>query len=505
MSLGVWVKQGVIIPPTTSDLNGGVFFSGTSNGVVLYEGNAQILSGTVFKMWFMGGDNLYYAESVDGLSWTRLATALFTNAGLPGIFKNGSAYYLYISSNPTSPPQAIAVYTSSDGINWTLQTATGLVVGGGGAFDSDNVQYLTPFTQVLGVWQATYSTQKSGHLPAVGIATSNDLIHWTNGSTALISDCGSPNPHKVGSTYYVWGGYIQPNVASGTDPAGTDGCRSQSTDLATWTSPLVTLPRSRTNEGAGTVGGALAPQCLVEANGLTYNFYTGTPHEDTGTGYQIMCAIAPMALNALVATQEGEAVSGIPKQLATDNFTRANENPLSDGGNWSSAVFTALQVVSNQCEPATNGSEGLAEWVGNAWPNNQYSSVTVQAIESGGEIRVVGRAQDNTVGGGYYFAQILGIGSTNAKLFRVIDGTFTQLGSTFPLTVTAGDTFTLQCQGGTISLWRNGSMLFFVSDGVIINGNTGLAMASVSAVGNTRASLWAGGIFASGYSYAFES
>ena len=40
-------------------------------------------------------------------------------------------------------------------------------------------------------------------------------------------------------------------------------------------------------------------------------------------------------------------------QVATDNFNRANEAPLSDGGNWSAGYLgggTGLAVVSDACE-----------------------------------------------------------------------------------------------------------------------------------------------------------
>src|SRR6266576_222536 len=104
--MGVWTTQGVIITPTTADLNGGVFFGGTSNGDVLYDTNPQLIAanpdGKVFKIWFMGGDDLYYAESQTAQpgSWTRRATAILTNVGLGKIFKNGSTYYLYANQTP---------------------------------------------------------------------------------------------------------------------------------------------------------------------------------------------------------------------------------------------------------------------------------------------------------------------------------------------------------------------------------------------------------------------
>lgn len=68
-------------------------------------------------------------------------------------------------------------------------------------------------------------------------------------------------------------------------------------------------------------------------------------------------------------------------QLASDNFTRANENPLSDGGNWSAVTgLDALEVASDLCEVATasNNACGMA-YTGVSCGNNQYAEVTVNS------------------------------------------------------------------------------------------------------------------------------
>src|ERR1700743_3278126 len=101
--MGVWRKQGVVVPPTTSDLNGGAATSGTEEPSVIWETGAKIISptapgGQVFKMWFSGGIDIYYAESNDGINWTRQATAIFSSIGNPRVFKNSGTYYISVSS-----------------------------------------------------------------------------------------------------------------------------------------------------------------------------------------------------------------------------------------------------------------------------------------------------------------------------------------------------------------------------------------------------------------------
>ncbi|MGH7749791.1 MAG: hypothetical protein ACREQ5_34255, partial [Candidatus Dormibacteria bacterium] len=48
-------------------------------------------------------------------------------------------------------------------------------------------------------------------------------------------------------------------------------------------------------------------------------------------------------------------------QLASDNFTRANENPLSDGGKWLASNAAEMpQIVSNVATPVTGNTDDIA-------------------------------------------------------------------------------------------------------------------------------------------------
>jgi hypothetical protein len=68
--------------------------------------------------------------------------------------------------------------------------------------------------------------------------------------------------------------------------------------------------------------------------------------------------------------------------LASDNCQRANENPLSDGGNWSilSSNFTPMQLASNKIEPSAANSDCGMYWNGLSWPKDQYCKITVGAF-----------------------------------------------------------------------------------------------------------------------------
>src|SRR5271168_4394954 len=115
-TFNVWANQGTVIPAVGGDA--------PEQPNVIFEGNAKILSGNVFKMWFTTGPagspiGINYAESSDGVTWTRYSS----NPVLPSrwggrVFKNGSTYYLYTSTGIQGT--AIEAYTSPDGITWTL-------------------------------------------------------------------------------------------------------------------------------------------------------------------------------------------------------------------------------------------------------------------------------------------------------------------------------------------------------------------------------------------------
>jgi hypothetical protein len=187
-------------------------------------------------------------------------------------------------------------------------------------------------------------------------------------------------------------------------------------------------------------------------------------------------------------------------QLASDNFTRANENPLSNGGKWTimSGSTGSLQILSNRCQPTDNTQLGGAIWTGLVWPNDQYSELTVQAVQSGADIRVMVRSNSNIGTNTSYFVQILGVGaSQSVKLFKDVAGTFTQLGTTQTVTVTAGDVFRCEAQGTTIRAKQNGSVLVTQVDAAIASGSAGFEMSAAGTAALTNGSAWAGGDFAS--------
>ena len=157
---GVWQKQGVVIAPTASEtLTGGI--GSWINSKILFEGNAQLLSGNVYKMLFSAGNNIGYAESLDGKNWTRRSPDVLTGFTVPMLLKIGSTYIVYVQAAPGGLGN-FKSYTSPDMVNWTLEGDTGIGLGGNGAWDHAFVYSFMPVAQIAGTWYALYTGGNKG-------------------------------------------------------------------------------------------------------------------------------------------------------------------------------------------------------------------------------------------------------------------------------------------------------------------------------------------------------
>jgi len=181
-------------------------------------------------------------------------------------------------------------------------------------------------------------------------------------------------------------------------------------------------------------------------------------------------------------------------QLATDNFTRANENPLSNSGKWTQVSGAGtMQVVSNLCEPAATSTVCANYWNALVWPNDQYAEVTAETTTSAGfspGLLAVVRAQ--SAANSFYYAYIVcGVG--DAQISKSVAGTDTTLVSGTIALVTAGDVFRLVVSGTLLTLLQNGTqVLQFSGDSTFASGSAGIG-GFAGVVSNCQTPLWAGG------------
>lgn len=284
-----WERQGVVLEPED-----GVDVAGIQEISVIYEGSPQVLADTgvsVFKAWYTGGfggtRGLCYAESYDGLIWERKKTAGATIYVLndlihASVVKDGSTYYAF---GADSGSLTIEVYSSADGITWSLVKADAVPRPGTGwnatyygnifAWKEGSTWYI--MVEAIG--------DVSGQGWALGLFTATSLAGtWTayaSNPVLVGSDdggmVGGPFITKVGSRYWMW---LHQNSGPATPTFPTDIYRYYSDDLHTWTRSPADRPVLRRNDSDGSQSnsGQVADAWLVEADGRTFMYYEGTGH-----------------------------------------------------------------------------------------------------------------------------------------------------------------------------------------------------------------------------------
>lgn len=294
---GVWNRQGEILRATLAADESSVY-----EPCVIYDTNPQILSGltNVFKMWFGTGwlstPNIGYAESPNGIDWTRGPNVTSgNNRAHAGVLKVGSTYYMYAPL--MNACRQIDLLTSTDGVNWTLANSAVLSVGSG--WDSAAVVNPNVFVDTDGVWKMVYEGRSSG-LWLLGLATSPDGVTWTKyASNPVLGgvDHGGPDVHNVGGTYCLWshGGY------NGGLP--TDLWFHKSSDLKNWSQSFATpvAMRYTADEGSGSGNAQLADPFAIEVNGTTYIYYSASADGNQTSGnMHIKLLTSPNTLASVV-------------------------------------------------------------------------------------------------------------------------------------------------------------------------------------------------------------
>ncbi len=317
-----WSRQGVVVPPNFTDYNAPhSITSGTQMGSVIYDTNPQILTGNanVFKIWFVGENHLYYAESLDGINWTRHSgTVLSAICGYPNVFKNGSTYYLSSAPGVGGGAQ-IDIYSSTDGITWTIYKSAAIIQNVTGWEAAAGAVMAHGFIWIeSGTWYMMYDIfVNSPPQDSVGLATSPDGLTWTKSpSNPVISgdpQVGGPHVHKVGSTYYMW--------AQSWDGSVSDIYRYHSTNLTSWTLDIggddsrSVFHRLEPDEGPIGIAdsGQVADKCILTVGNTTYLWYTasGADAASGGVGFAIKLATTPRTLDQVVASSEGSVAQTI--------------------------------------------------------------------------------------------------------------------------------------------------------------------------------------------------
>lgn len=174
-------------------------------------------------------------------------------------------------------------------------------------------------------------------------------------------------------------------------------------------------------------------------------------------------------------------------QLASDNFQRANENPLSQGGNWTEPNgfygYYPMQLLNNQCVASVAHGEGDANYTGVSFPNDQYAEFKIAALGNvsegfnfplAGFVLRWGPTQEHI---GYYFLII-----TNDDGSHSAEVNFGSVGvPTVPVTVSVGDVFRAAVIGSMLYFYKNGVLLTSGQDSTYSFGELGLDLVGPAA------------------------
>jgi hypothetical protein len=510
---GVWTKQGIVIPAIATDLTQATAGVGIQICGVLYGGNAQILSGNVYKTWIVSdwsndaASAMYYAESLDGISWTRKSTAVLASVTNGYVFKNGSTYYLYGQASGSSGSGNMVVYTSSDGINWTQQTPTSVLgAGGSGAWDYHGFYNIATLAISGGTWYGYYIAQSASGQPfATGLATSTDGINWTKYAsnpviTGVVSGSSTGSAIRnalaqVGSKWYMWCTSNHPGQdATALDPF--ECVRYVSSDLENWSLSAHSLHHSQAYESLNALTGGLIPAAILDVNGKAYMWCDSSVGDSTAPQIgQVSLAVGPAPIASII-TQNEDAMT----QIASDSFTGGSLS-----GNWTSPTYSgshAVQVVSgNLAEPSATSQVCIAVRTGETYSSNQYSEATLHtATTANDSIYVIARASLSALT--FYQFSVSHLGTqASAGLVKWLNGSSKALGvAGYTFTPQVGDVFRLSVVTGSdgfpvLSVYQNGFLLYEVQDYVspITSGAPGFYFYATDAIAQSQISKWAGG------------
>ena len=178
---------------------------------------------------------------------------------------------------------------------------------------------------------------------------------------------------------------------------------------------------------------------------------------------------------------------------ATDAFTSTNGTTLTTYSSSWSLNSGDFAINTNAVYPNQSGAEGGARWNADTFGNDQYAQGKLANITTTGQ--TIGVAVRASTGGAasYYGFYADGSGGGKTFLFKMVSGTWTQLGST-GAALSANDLLRLEISGTTLTPKVNGSTQSppgTQTDSALSSGAAGLSGYSLSTA--MRLDDWEGG------------
>lgn len=150
-----------------------------------------------------------YAESKDGLTWSKPDLGLFevdgtrqNNVILADAAPVTHNFCPFIDRNPSADPaqrfkaiggvsrSGLVAYTSADGVHWEKLTEDPIFKDSGWVFDSQNLAFWSEWEQQY----VLYYRKAPDRIRAIARTTSVDFVHWTEPTMMTYSDTDTSKP-----------------------------------------------------------------------------------------------------------------------------------------------------------------------------------------------------------------------------------------------------------------------------------------------------------------------
>ena len=185
----------------------------------------------------------------------------------------------------------------------------------------------------------------------------------------------------------------------------------------------------------------------------------------------LIVVVAALSVDASGIIKRRNVAPPPPPTVVTDDFNRANENPL-DNGVWTTATgLNAMKIVSNTATGVVNGGQNASYYTGAMFASNQYAQAYLVAGGGGGGgwCGIVVRWSGNS---GYQLG--VDAASDAAYLYRWDSGTQTQVGDAYSGAINENTTIRLEASGTSITLKVGGSSVKTWTDNTYSTGSPGI-------------------------------
>ena len=180
-----WTRESKVLSPDPSTWEGSYIAS---------NGSALLVDGKWFY-WYQGGrvPRIGLATSADGRSWTKHGDPVLETGprgswderGVadPYVFRSGNAFYMYYLGQDRARRQRLGVATSDDGVHWRkLRAGPVLELGEPGAFDETGLGEPAVWQEQGSYWML-YTARDRKEYRRLGLARSQDGIRWERVTT----------------------------------------------------------------------------------------------------------------------------------------------------------------------------------------------------------------------------------------------------------------------------------------------------------------------------------